>query len=415
MVFPGLATIRVFGTRVLGRWHDASVSSGLLEVIARCYIVEAVLVYIFDLLRQTHDHLTNGAGRPLGDDFVNYWSGAFLALHQRALEVYSPIAFHSFEQSVVGEHLQGYHYSYPPTLLVLTAPLALIPYVPALALWVCGSWFAFYRALRLAMPNGHALLLALAAPAVFINAVAGQNGTWTAALLGGGLGLLDCRPILAGGLFGLMIYKPHLGILLPVALLAGRRWRALTATAVTAGAVIVASLICFGPEVWRDFLREIAILRQVILEDGTGVWHRMVSVFVTARRLGADVTTAYVIQALAAGLAGIAVAVVWFRGASLGVRNAVLVLGTCLATPYLQDYDLVIGALVVAWLAHEPNLSHTLERPLYIASALVLLLPLFAAPIATLTWLAVGPFFLLPAFLIAVQLGFGERRAMQMN
>jgi hypothetical protein len=34
------------------------------------------------------------------------------------------------------------------------------------------------------------LLLALAAPAVFIDAVGGQNNTWTAALFGGGLSLL---------------------------------------------------------------------------------------------------------------------------------------------------------------------------------------------------------------------------------
>ena len=60
------------------------------------------------------------------------------------------------------------------------------------------------------------------APAVFINAVGGQNGTWTAALFGGGLSLLERRPLLAGGLLGLLSYKLQLGLLIPVALLAGR-------------------------------------------------------------------------------------------------------------------------------------------------------------------------------------------------
>ena len=76
----------------------------------------------------------------------------------------------------------------------------------------------FTARLKLAMPGRGVLLLALASPAVLINAVGGQNGTWTAALLGGGLSLLERRPYLAGGLFGMMIYKPHLALLLPVAL-----------------------------------------------------------------------------------------------------------------------------------------------------------------------------------------------------
>ena len=76
---------------------------------------------------------------------------------------------------------------YPPVMLLLTAPFALIPYVPALFVWLSASWYAFYRALRLAMPGRGVLLLALASPAVLINAVGGQNGLWTAALLGGGL------------------------------------------------------------------------------------------------------------------------------------------------------------------------------------------------------------------------------------
>src|SRR5258707_10279692 len=114
-------------------------------------------------------------------------------------------------------------------------PLGLMAYVPALLAWLAAGWYAFYRALRLAMPGQGTLLLALAAPAVFINAVGGQNGTWTAALFGGGLGLLERRPLLAGGLLGLLIYKPQLGLLIPVALLAGRHWRASKGVAVSLG------------------------------------------------------------------------------------------------------------------------------------------------------------------------------------
>ncbi len=290
-------------------------------------------------------------------------------------------------------------------MLLFTAPFALIPYVPALFLWLSASWYAFYRALKLAMPGRNVLLLALASPAVLINAVGGQNGTWTAALLGGGLSLLERRPAVAGILFGIMVCKPQLALLLPVALLAGRQWRAFFATGLTAGALVVVSIIVFGTEPWAEYLRNLGLLRQMILEDGSGVWHRFVSVFVTARRLGAPVETAYVIQATSGLLACTAVASIWFRDTSAGIRNAVLVLGTFMATPYLQDYDLVIGPIVVVWLWQIP-VAEKAERALQLSAGLFLLLPLVAAALAHLTGLALGPLFILPLLVLVLQMCF---------
>jgi hypothetical protein len=388
-------------------WNNTPTSTA---TVARSFATAAALVYLYDLLRQTADHLTNGAGRPFGDDFINFWSGAYLAWHGRVSEIYNPAAFHVFEQSVVGASIQAYHYSYPPVLLLLTAPLALMAYAPALLVWLVAGWYAFYRALRLAMPGRGALLLAVATPAVFINAVGGQNGTWTAALLGGGLSLLERRPLLAGGLLGLLIYKPQLGLLIPVALLAGRHWRAFAAASVVAGALLMVSVIWFGTDAWAEYLRNLGMLRQMILEDGTGVWHRFVSVFVGARRLGAPVETAYVIQMVTGVLACVAVSWVWFGEAPAGVKNAVLVLGTCLATPYLQDYDLVFGALVVAWLWQCP-VPYASDRVLQIFAGLLLLLPLVAAALARLTGFALGPLFIAPLFVVALQISFGARPA----
>ena len=67
----------------------------------------------------------------------------------------------------MGAALDAYHYSYPPVLLLLITPLALMAHVPALLAWLAAGWYAFYRALRLAMPGQGALLLALAAPGGF--------------------------------------------------------------------------------------------------------------------------------------------------------------------------------------------------------------------------------------------------------
>ena len=369
-------------------------------MIAISWIAVAGAAYVIDLLRQTQNGLTNGAGRPFGDDFINYWSAAFLAWHGRAAEIYDWTGFHAFEESVVGASLDFYHYSYPPTLPVVTAPLALLSYVPALGAWLLAGWLCFYLALRASSPDRGVLLLALAAPAVFVNAVGGQNGTWTAAALGGGLSLLEAQPIVAGVLFGLLICKPQLAVLLPVALLAGRKFGTIAAAAVAAVALVIASMVLFGADLWPTYFHNASALRAIILEDGTGVWHRMVSVFVAARRLGAGVPVAYGFQAVCALAAAVVTAVVWYRDRPPAAKNALLVLGTCLVTPYLQDYDLVVGAFVAIWLISlEP--AGDASKATLISAGLVLILPMAAAPLAMLTGFEFGPFFIAPAFVIA--------------
>ncbi|HEY1472961.1 MAG TPA: glycosyltransferase family 87 protein, partial [Pseudolabrys sp.] len=207
--------------------------------------------------------------------------------------------------------------------------------------------------------------------------------------------------------FGMMIYKPHLALLLPVALIAGRQWRAIAAAAVTAGVLLGLSWLVFGPEVWAHYLHNLTALRHVILEDDISV--RMVSVFIAARSLGASVATAYWVQGAVGVIACCAVAAAWFRQAPATVKNAVLLLGTCLATPYVLDYDLVFGAIVVAWLWQQPVASERAERALQIGSGMLLVLPLVAAALAHLTGLAFGPLFILPLFVVALQMSFGAR------
>src|SRR5947209_2982486 len=51
------------------------------------------LSYVIDLLGRTRVGLTDGIRSPFGDDFINYWSAASLALHGRAAEVYDFVAF----------------------------------------------------------------------------------------------------------------------------------------------------------------------------------------------------------------------------------------------------------------------------------------------------------------------------------
>jgi len=82
-LFESLMGARKSGAIVLFRRHAVPPSPALIDKVARSYIAVAFVAYVVDLLRQTRDGLTDGMGRPFGDDFINFWSGPFLAWHQR--------------------------------------------------------------------------------------------------------------------------------------------------------------------------------------------------------------------------------------------------------------------------------------------------------------------------------------------
>ena len=102
----------------------------------------------------------------------------------------------------------------------------------------------------------------------------------------------------------------------------------------------------------------------------------------------------------------IVVALAWFRDAPAAARYALLVLGTWLVTPYLQDYDLVVGAFVVLWLR---ELYPDLPRPVLVSAGLILVLPFVAAALANLTGFVFGPLFIAPAFILVARAALSQR------
>ena len=375
-----------------------------LLAIARIWCVIALPLLAFTWWRQSSVGLTDGIGHPLGEDFINFWSGARLALGGDWRTVYDIAAFHRFEEAVVGGPLDLYHYSYPPVTWLLTAPFAALPYVPALIAWQVGGAAAFALAIRRIAP-GHWLLIALAPPAVFINAIGGQNGCWTAAIVGWGLVLLERRPVLAGAILALFVVKPQLGWLVPIALLAGRQYRALAAFALTAAGLIALSLLLFGVDSWTAYARQGQLLKTVILESGSGTWHRMLSVFVAVRHAGAPVLAAYAAQAVASAVVALLIVRQWRRDGPTDRSKAVLILGMLAGALYVSDYDLVMATLAAAWLWPKADGRGRLFL------GLLIVLPILAASMATLTGLALGALFLWPPLLWAASAARRRRPA----
>jgi len=318
-------------------------------------------------------------GKPLGTDFLSFYAASKLVVSGHAVSAYN-VAAHAAAEGSVFQVDSGYAaYFYPPLFLLICAPFALAPYVVALAAWLAITGTAYVFTVR-KWGEGHvAWLTILAYPAMFVNAGHGQNAFLSSTLIGLGAYWLDRRPRLAGVAFGLLPFKPHLALLVPVALIATRRWTVLAVAAATLAVFTGVSLLAFGPEAWVGFVR-ISALARATMEQGFVDHAKMVSAFAGARLVGAPPVVAYLVQGvvIAATLAMLVRARFWRRGRA---EAPLLVLGSLLVSPFLLDYDLAMLALPMAWLLRRGLQTgfRPWEKPLLLVG---FVLPAIARPLA---------------------------------
>jgi hypothetical protein len=328
--------------------------------------------------------------RPLGTDFSNVWVAGRLVLDGQPDAPFDPVRQFAAEKAAFGgREVPFYGWHYPPLFLLVAAALALLPYGWALFAWIALTLPAYLIAIRAILGRPDGLILALAFPAVLVNLGHGQNAFLTAALLGGGLVLLDVRPVVAGVLFGLLAYKPQFGLLIPLVLLATWRWRAIGAAAATVLAGVAITLVLFGTKVWLAFAEFSTFTRFVVLEAGDTGWEKIQSLFSAARSWGAGVEMAYAAQSALALAVAVTLVWLWRSRAGCELKAAALACACLLATPYVLDYDLVVLAIAIAFFARY-GLAHGFRDYEISVLAFVWIVPLVARGIAGVTGVPLG-------------------------
>lgn len=292
--------------------------------------------------------------KPVGTDFLMMWTSGKMVNEGRPAEAYdykkqSDVQRTALPWKQEAKDIPFYAWLYPPMFLIVAALLAYLPYLAALAVWQFSTLPLYLAAVRGIVKEKGAMMAALAFPGVFVNLGHGHNGFLSAGLFGGALLFMEKRPYVAGALLGLLAYKPQFGLLVPVALLAGREWRAIVAASITVSLTAAASCYAFGIETWHAFLESLSLTRGFILEEGPTGWEKIQSVFAALRMLGLGIAPAYVAQGIFALAAAVVVWMAW-RQKDAGLRGAALVLGTLMATPYVLDYDMVMLALPIAFM-----------------------------------------------------------------
>lgn len=327
----------------------------------------AVYVLIWDV---GPDGLMPGTMKPPTWDFTNLWAGGKLAWQGHLDILFDEIRYRDWLRTTFAPRFADSEWSYPPTMLLLGIPLSWMPIYDSYVLWTAGTPALLAFLLRAGGISLPAAMLAACSPAIIHNAVFGQNGALSAALLCGGLLIAVKRPILGGVVIGLLSIKPHLGILLPICLLAMGNWRAIVAAAITTVALAVIAGLLVGWEAWTLFFERTRPLMQGILESpfpGPGQANA-VTVFATARWAGMSLQWAYVIQALVAAGCAVTAWKAWrLEGVDPALRVAFTAILTMLATPYGYTYDLVLASTAAMILLWRNNWQVTLSVMLLVA------------------------------------------------
>lgn len=318
--------------------------------------------------------------KPHSADYVSFHAAGQLALAGTPELAYNQAAHMAVQRqtAVTGDSYQ--YFFYPPVYLLLCAPVALIPYYLSFTVFLLATGGLFLVAMhRIIRPVSWGWLIpVLSFPPVFWNIGVGQNAFLTAALFAGFTLMLDRRPASAGAMLGLLCYKPHYGMLVPIALGAGQHWRAFIGAAAVVLGLIGLSVALFGVETWQAYLTA-ASGSSKVYESGRIDLAGMITVFGAARLSGAPPQAAWALQAVAALVMAAVVALVWRRDDHPNARRVILLVSTLLAVPLSLVYDQLLLLVAMAWILRDARDSGFLpwERLILVA----------VWPLSLMTWI----------------------------
>jgi hypothetical protein len=312
-------------------------------------LVLEVLAFLF-CVAGTHGWIVP-LKEPNTTDFVSFYAAGSLGAQGNAQAAYDPVRHLAAEVAATEPGIKHVIFVYPPVFTMICVALAHLPYLPAFILFEILTLIPCLWVLKqiTGARDWKTYIPLLAFPAVAIDIGIGQNALLTAALFGGATLLVDRRPFVAGLLFGALCYKPHFGLLIPIALLASGRWRAVAGAAVSALSLVALSGAVLGWDSWQAFIVALAG-SHTIYESGQIDFAAFVSSFGAVRLMGGSPALAYAVQVAASLAAAALVGVVWRRNLSMEVRAATLASATLVALPLALFYDFMMAGVAMAWL-----------------------------------------------------------------
>ena len=279
-------------------------------------------------------------------DFLSFWAAGRMVAEGAGAQIYDIEAHRAVERTVSAVGILPF--PYPPPFALMLSPFGLLPFGLGFAAWVALTGVFYVFAARPWMQDR----LALAQPSVLVNGFIGQNAFLTSGFFLAGLHLLKTRPLIAGAVLGLLAIKPQLAVMLPIAMIAGRHWRAIAGGALSALLLLLVGLATLGSACYAAFFDMLSTYTGFVAQS-RWPWRELASVYAFLRYFGLAAGIAMAVHVAVAGAAAVMVWQSW-RQDRPG-KEAVLAAATLLATPYLLTYDGVLLGLPVAWLTFTGN------------------------------------------------------------
>ncbi len=330
--------------------NTAEPSSTQLVTLGLALVMAGYLAILIGGVGKPGSWLIDDQGQVTFTDFTAIYGAGRLALEGHAVQAYDWATHAQAMSRAIGRTAQQFPFPNPPTFLAVIAPFAALPYVPALIVWLAITFALYLYTCASIVGRWQGAVWLGAMIVTLANIIAGQNGFLTAALMGSGLLLAPTRPVIAGILLGALAYKPHLGLLLPIALAASGQWRTFAAAAATVTASALAALALFGVEPWWAFLDNIGRFGTAIATERFSVTNKLQSAYGFLATSGLPKGLAMTAQVgLAAGLVA-QTALVWRSAAPYALKAAWLIAASVLMSPYVYVYDLTLLAIAQAFL-----------------------------------------------------------------
>lgn len=321
--------------------------------------------------------------RVLVPDFTMFWTGARFALHAPSL-VYDIDAMTAAQVGLRERAKIGPHpFIYPPTALLFLVPFALVPFWLAYALWTIAGAAAFWTAARRLTSGWVATLSLLSPPGVQV-LILGQTTLVVGAAILWSLALARERPVLAGALMAMAAaIKPQSAILVPLAFLAGRNWKALIAAACT-WLLLAGASLAFGPRLWLDWFDDLPVFPDILAHFN--LYSRGATPSMLARYLDLDPTPFLI----AGVVAGASLAWIGMKSDDLNTRAIAFVGGTMLASPYAMNYELVMMAPMLIAAALTTSLAGLIIALPLVASRVYAIVPALVISLGVALWKSRG-------------------------
>jgi hypothetical protein len=279
-------------------------------------------------------------------DFLNLYTGGRLALDGRFSELHDIDVQLAEERKAVPDLPQLVPFVRPIFYALVLAPLATLPYLTAFGVWIglqtallFACWIWAWR--RFGADALVYCCMFLPAP---LGIASGQDCVVMLALLIAASEMnRRGKPVASGAILALMLFKFHLVLLWPVALLLQKRWRMLAGYCAGAAVEIVISLALGG---LADARLYVSLLRNKSLDHLSPSPQLMVRFegFLANLGIGATWASALLIGAI------VIVFLVAIRSAPLFVLAP---LASLLVVPHVYGYDAAVLLGPILWVIFE--------------------------------------------------------------